>query len=92
MITVWAPEIAYKLYDQKAHTVAGTYDTFDIENFYSFCHMGEAVSDNKDHRYPFCNLVRSEALDKLIIGFWIKHHTEWEVMENDFKVRIGIKK
>jgi hypothetical protein len=50
------------------------YDSFNIENFYTYCKQNPLDLDSKMFKYLFCDCERSKNLDELIIGFWIKNH------------------
>jgi hypothetical protein len=50
------------------------YDSFDINNFYTFCSYDPFEPTGDKFRYDFCDIPRSEALEQMIIGSWIKNH------------------
>ena len=68
----WAPEFEE---DLKANLVfAVDKEVFNIQGFYTFCDMDLPNEKREDPRYLFCGLERSDNLDKLIIGLWVRNH------------------
>lgn len=60
------------------------YDTFDIDNFYTFCDSRPMNPTINEYRFKFCDLERTESLEELIIGTWIKNHLSFEDIKFDF--------
>jgi hypothetical protein len=56
-----------------------TDDSFNIDKFYKF--YNHALSRNHMLLELFEENQRSESLDQLIIGFWVKNHISYDEME-----------
>jgi hypothetical protein len=54
--------------------------------------MTHTSHDNVEHKYPFADLERTDKLDKLIVGFWIKNHVEFKEMEKIFEIQTEVRK
>lgn len=77
----WAPEFKDEI--QANLAIAQEKEMFNIEGFYVFADM-DVPNDRKDYKYLFCGLERSENLDQLIIGLWVKNHVSYEQMLEKF--------
>jgi len=54
--------------------------------------MTHITHENADRKYPFADLERTDKLDKLIVGFWIKNHVEFKEMEKIFEIQTEVRK
>ena len=84
-IKAWCPGI-HQEYNKYTLTMNRyqDYDSFDIDNFYMFCDSRPMNPTINEYRFEFCQLERSESLEQLIIGSWIKNHIPFQDMKMDF--------
>jgi hypothetical protein len=78
----WIPEYAGQLAMVELIKRETLEDEFDIEQFYAF--YADTDSDNVLLKTLFKDLERSKELDQMIIGFWVKNHVKFDVMEERF--------
>ena len=57
-------------------------DYLDINDFFMFYNNIAAESDPL--KYVFWDAKRTESLDLLITGFWVKNHVSYIEMESEF--------